>query len=823
MSCDDRRCAACGKSENVKACSRCKEVFFCNVECQKVAWPGHKPFCGKKATSIPSKPWLNRLESERKNLTDAIRNSPSVRMLPGAVICASAARNLCNVGAKGGAEDGRIGSNGAAEAFELLGVAHPSAGPAASSLCRLIQDATGTAVASRLGATDVLNGKEPVALTASVAPDMNHMMRDLHSRGASGGAKPRVGPPNARLQALLSASSSSLPAALEAVLRPAKLAELTGGFAWAFLDVLVYEEVWIPCFSGEPVVTFAGVQLLGRLPASKHTALTKAAQKLSKALALACGGGEGHGSPPPISMDVERLPDPVESINGSPAAPSALRRAMRPTSATCVLCDASLRGRPRFVCLQCPERKAGPLCSGCVESHNDGHTSLRVAVDTAAQPSHDGKQKSTGNGGGSDDDDDDDDDDALVLEANDAGRAEAGGGGGEPIDLGDDEGEDGLVLEANSAFKGGAAAVQPACYDETAEAEALARTLARRLCFGDRNVQPPLAVGCALCRFHPEAECGRCHARGFAGVLWRDAEQIDFTLCGACFDRAPAPDESPDEPPDEAAGEPPAEPSAQSSSPRAGRAWFRLAGFGGGAENIFERPASVMFMVSKNATASLLVTSQVFEFLWGQGATFEKEWARHGLVELAPIPPSFQPRVAPLQRTWEGYMRDYIRLAKKATKARPPVGGAITPLPRGVGPSECPATDLSELCALTPLCTEPLIYMVPHFLTERECDHLAVLGSHRSAPSAGGLIHALGSSEWAPLDAADTLARELEERAGRLVDCAPHADDGGFKLAYTHHEMGKEAGGLRAPEGVHLDTNKRPHRHVTVRIRARRA
>ena len=130
----------------------------------------------------------------------------------------------------------------------------------------------------------------------------------------------------------------------------------------------------------------------------------------------------------------------------------------------------------------------------------------------------------------------------------------------------------------------------------------------------------------------------------------------------------------------------------------------------------------------------------------------------------------------------------------------------------------CAAQDLDDLRGLTPICTSPLIYLVPDFLSSLECDHLACLGHHRSSPSAGGLTQfgALGSSEWAPCEATDALARSLEDRAGRLVACMPHDDDGGFKLAYTHHEPKGPNSRLRAPEGVHLDTNKRPHRHVTV-------
>ena len=39
-------CGACGKrSAPLKKCSRCKSTSYCSVECQRVHWPYHKPFC----------------------------------------------------------------------------------------------------------------------------------------------------------------------------------------------------------------------------------------------------------------------------------------------------------------------------------------------------------------------------------------------------------------------------------------------------------------------------------------------------------------------------------------------------------------------------------------------------------------------------------------------------------------------------------------------------------------------------------------------------------------------------------------------------------
>jgi len=44
-------CTACQTvvfaKASLKACAKCRCVFYCNRECQKANWPEHKPFCGK--------------------------------------------------------------------------------------------------------------------------------------------------------------------------------------------------------------------------------------------------------------------------------------------------------------------------------------------------------------------------------------------------------------------------------------------------------------------------------------------------------------------------------------------------------------------------------------------------------------------------------------------------------------------------------------------------------------------------------------------------------------------------------------------------------
>lgn len=51
-----KACLSCGAKEGIKACGRCKAVYFCNAECQKRAWPGHKVACQAAMPKMPKKP-----------------------------------------------------------------------------------------------------------------------------------------------------------------------------------------------------------------------------------------------------------------------------------------------------------------------------------------------------------------------------------------------------------------------------------------------------------------------------------------------------------------------------------------------------------------------------------------------------------------------------------------------------------------------------------------------------------------------------------------------------------------------------------------------
>ena len=40
-----RLCSFCGESSTLKRCSRCKKMFYCSPDCQRIQWESHKPFC----------------------------------------------------------------------------------------------------------------------------------------------------------------------------------------------------------------------------------------------------------------------------------------------------------------------------------------------------------------------------------------------------------------------------------------------------------------------------------------------------------------------------------------------------------------------------------------------------------------------------------------------------------------------------------------------------------------------------------------------------------------------------------------------------------
>ena len=40
-------CAKCNRSaKNLRRCSKCKNVYYCSIDCQRADWHKHKPLCG---------------------------------------------------------------------------------------------------------------------------------------------------------------------------------------------------------------------------------------------------------------------------------------------------------------------------------------------------------------------------------------------------------------------------------------------------------------------------------------------------------------------------------------------------------------------------------------------------------------------------------------------------------------------------------------------------------------------------------------------------------------------------------------------------------
>ena len=68
----DEVCAACGRSEcddiNLKACTACKLVKYCSVDCQKTHRPQHKKACKKRARELREKKLFE--QPERSHLGD---------------------------------------------------------------------------------------------------------------------------------------------------------------------------------------------------------------------------------------------------------------------------------------------------------------------------------------------------------------------------------------------------------------------------------------------------------------------------------------------------------------------------------------------------------------------------------------------------------------------------------------------------------------------------------------------------------------------------------------------------------------------------------
>ncbi|GAA5967304.1 hypothetical protein JCM3765_005596 [Sporobolomyces pararoseus] len=66
-------CSLC-EEKTVQVCSKCKEMYFCSRDCQKLVWPVHKFLCGKDRSTFFFPP----LSEEERLEVDLIRDRPLV-------------------------------------------------------------------------------------------------------------------------------------------------------------------------------------------------------------------------------------------------------------------------------------------------------------------------------------------------------------------------------------------------------------------------------------------------------------------------------------------------------------------------------------------------------------------------------------------------------------------------------------------------------------------------------------------------------------------------------------------------------------------------
>ena len=65
-------CGAVAQGEVFQKCGRCKDAYYCSKQCQKEAWPAHKPICNE---AVRTKAEVNvALGEEFTNIVDKWRN-----------------------------------------------------------------------------------------------------------------------------------------------------------------------------------------------------------------------------------------------------------------------------------------------------------------------------------------------------------------------------------------------------------------------------------------------------------------------------------------------------------------------------------------------------------------------------------------------------------------------------------------------------------------------------------------------------------------------------------------------------------------------------
>jgi len=100
------RCLNCGVAhENLKFCSRCRKVRFCNAACQRAAWDAHAPLCVADETSAPRtvihEPPRMPTASERAAAKETERRRTTEETLP-------RAREVCERAERGGVDEGTL-------------------------------------------------------------------------------------------------------------------------------------------------------------------------------------------------------------------------------------------------------------------------------------------------------------------------------------------------------------------------------------------------------------------------------------------------------------------------------------------------------------------------------------------------------------------------------------------------------------------------------------------------------------------------------------------------------------------------------------------
>lgn len=74
-------CSSCGEEKPDKKCSKCKEVQYCDRECQRLHWFMHKKACSRPQTTTNNQtstgsntPSAARKEIDTNEITETLQN-----------------------------------------------------------------------------------------------------------------------------------------------------------------------------------------------------------------------------------------------------------------------------------------------------------------------------------------------------------------------------------------------------------------------------------------------------------------------------------------------------------------------------------------------------------------------------------------------------------------------------------------------------------------------------------------------------------------------------------------------------------------------------